>query len=65
MHTSILTVVFQWLIQCKPYPVYIFTLGEEDAVEVEWMLLYSGEKKKCTCGNWFQIYDIDDPSVHH
>lgn len=38
--------------------------GEEDASEVVWMLLYSGEKKKCSCGNWFQLHDVEGAIDH-
>jgi len=33
--------------------------GEEDSVSINWMFLYKGEAKRCQCGNWFKLVELD------
>jgi len=33
--------------------------GEEDSVSINWMFLYKGEPKRCQCGNWFKLVELD------
>jgi len=41
--------------------------GEEDSVSISWMFLYKGEPKRCECGNWFKLVELDpaDYGVQH
>lgn len=32
---------------------------EEDSVSINWMFLYKGEPKRCQCGNWFKLVELD------
>jgi len=31
---------------------------EEDAVSINWMFLHKGEPKRCECGYWFKLADL-------
>ena len=33
--------------------------GEDDSLTVVWMYLHRGEPKRCQCGYWFKIVDVD------
>ena len=41
-----------WKVLC------LFT-GEEDSIAIKWMFLYKGEPKRCACGNWFKLVELD------
>jgi cytochrome c oxidase subunit 5b len=32
---------------------------EEDAISIQWMFLNKGEPKRCACGNWFKLVELD------
>jgi cytochrome c oxidase subunit 5b len=32
---------------------------EEDAISIQWMFLHKGEPKRCACGNWFKLVELD------
>ena len=34
-------------------------VGEEDSISINWMFLYKGEAKRCQCGNWFKLVELD------
>jgi len=60
---SLITIFMGWWVNRKKH-VYLsfvckallFSPGEEDADEVNWMLVHEGEKKSCQCGHWFQLF---------
>lgn len=33
--------------------------GEEDAISINWMFIYKGEPKRCHCGTWYKLVDLD------
>ena len=35
--------------------------GEEDAVSINWMYLYKGEPRRCQCGYWFKLTELEVP----
>ncbi|KAK7489012.1 hypothetical protein BaRGS_00019673 [Batillaria attramentaria] len=35
---------------------------EEDAVSINWMYLHKGEPKRCECGYWFKLADLQPQS---
>jgi len=32
---------------------------EEDAISINWMFIFKGEPKRCHCGNWYKLVDLD------
>jgi cytochrome c oxidase subunit 5b len=32
---------------------------EEDSIAIQWMFLNKGEPKRCACGNWFKLVELD------
>jgi len=32
---------------------------EEDAISIKWMFLVKGEPKRCHCGYWYKLVDVD------
>jgi cytochrome c oxidase subunit 5b len=32
---------------------------DEDAISINWMFLFKGEQKRCHCGNWFKLVELD------
>jgi len=32
---------------------------EEDAISINWMFLFKGEPKRCHCGNWYKLVELD------
>jgi len=32
---------------------------EEDSISIHWMFLFKGEPKRCHCGNWYKLVELD------
>jgi len=32
---------------------------EEDSISINWMFLFKGEPKRCHCGNWYKLVELD------
>jgi len=32
---------------------------EEDSISIHWMFLFKGEQKRCHCGNWYKLVELD------
>jgi len=32
---------------------------EEDSISIHWMFLFKGEAKRCHCGNWYKLVELD------
>merc|ERR1712226_110535 len=32
---------------------------EEDECDIEWMTIFKGEMRRCNCGHWFQLVDVN------
>ena len=39
--------------------------GEEDSLAIQWMFLHKGEPKRCGCGNWFKLTELDTSKYAH
>ena len=37
----------------------VLVAGEEDAISINWMFLFKGEPKRCHCGNWYKLVELD------
>jgi len=36
---------------------------EEDAISINWMFVFKGEPKRCHCGNWYKLVELDTSKV--
>jgi len=37
----------------------IGSVCEEDSISIHWMFLFKGEPKRCHCGNWYKLVELD------
>ena len=45
-----------WCLSCN---YNCFYSGEEDSLAIRWMWLHHGESKRCECGHWYKLVEVE------